>query len=196
MTVNRTALSLAAGHAPLARRHATDSVTSGRCSTLLLAALALIFALGIYTSYRGAGTQVNVLLAAMFPGDTWQTLRLAVPNRLPLAGFVKGALPGGLWVLAATLIAKGAFASLGAFRLNLERLPVITAVFFELLQWAGATDGTFDPIDLVAELAGWSLAAFWIASQRPSPDDTPTRNWRLALCLFSYAILPLADVRS
>lgn len=187
-----TAAPARAAIASLARRNATTSSAHG--SSLLLAGLALILALGIYSFYRCADTRVNVL-AALLPGDAWQSLRLAVPERLHLAAFAKGALPGGLWVFAATLIAQGVVAGVGALRMNMALLPVITALFFEWLQWAGVTDGTFDPVDIVAEAGGWTLALLWIARRGPSAHGTPTQHWRLALCLLSYAILPLADVR-
>jgi hypothetical protein len=150
--------------------------------------------LAVYSLYRSVNTLINVLLCCMIPADQMRAVRLATNKLFPLPSFVVGSLPGGLWVFAATLVAKNSFITIRNYRVSLEPLPALAAVLIELLQWCGLTDGTFDPIDILAALAAWGIAGPLLAASTPSLHFAQMERWRMALCFGSYAILVLADV--
>jgi len=165
-----------------------------RPSSQLLVALCMSISLAVYSLYRSVNTLINVLLCCMIPADQMRAVRLATHKLFPLPPFVVGSLPGGLWVFAATLLAKNSFLTIRNSQMSLEPLPALVAIVFELLQWFGLTDGTFDPIDILTALAGWGIAGPLMTASTPSLHFTQMERWRMALCFGSYAILVLADV--
>lgn len=163
-------------------------------TSLFVPAAALAVSLWMFVIYRSEHSVVNVLLGNVLPPGILRSLREAIAGWVPLPESMVYRLPGGLWVFAATLIAKNGHVMLHRFKVNLAQLPVIVAVGLELLQKFVITDGAYDPGDIAVALVASFAAGRLMGCAWPPLDLSRGWHWRGALCLGSYAILFLADI--
>ncbi len=161
----------------------------------LLSSSALGISLAIYALYRSPNTTCNRLLFNLISNANIRDARLAVQKALPLPSILNGSLPGGLWVFAATLISGNVFIHYKSQRINLQLLPCMIAVFFEIQQLLGLSKGTSDSFDIIAALAGWALARPFLTKPTEPIQITDASTPHRVLCVGSYAILILAHVQ-
>ncbi|BDD06573.1 hypothetical protein [Aureibacter tunicatorum] len=121
----------------------------------LLAALALVASLYIYTLYRSEATVVNHVFSILGFDEGKKFL---MNFKMPLNDWLVYSLPGGLWVFAVTIISKGLFLNIMEIKLKVCYLPIVYAVILEFLQLSGITNGTFDYNDIVATLMFGGMA--------------------------------------
>lgn len=160
----------------------------------VIAVLSLCIGLWIFLVYRSSHCLVGVLAHQVFPSALLDDFRYAVRAQWPMPGFVIFQLPGGLWVLAATIASWNLYWMIGARRLELTWVPLAVAVSFELLQGAGLTDGTCDFGDVLAAGCGFLAAKCIVHREWPPVELTFACRWRRACCLGSYGLLFLADL--
>ena len=124
--------------------------------------LFLLVCLFIYTFYRPEGTLINILLADMFPSDSWLNTKQLIRSVLPLNEILIYSLPGGLWVFSSTVLARKLQVHFFSKRINLEWLPLCFALWLEFWQYFGVIQGRFDIIDvlMVVVFSSFALVAY------------------------------------
>lgn len=154
----------------------------------------LLFCLFIYLFYRTENTVVNQMAITVFSPSGFRAVKEWVIGFLPLNEFIVYSLPGGVWVLSATLLSSSLFVRLGSMRIQLVLVPFVFAVLLELMQFFHLVAGRFDWSDLSVYLFFWGLG-FWLNGKRESPANMFSPfTLRSAICIFSYAIVSLAHV--
>jgi hypothetical protein len=153
---------------------------------------ALLVSLGIFVLYRSEGCAVNLIanVACQMPFLT--NLRGVCQSNWPASDFFVYQLPGGLWVLAATLASWNGPAIRELWRFNMSHLPLTVAIGLEVFQKMGITDGTFDVGDIVAAYGGFCVAKY-LGEEIPGPTIPITTQARRLFCFGSCLLLFLAD---
>jgi hypothetical protein len=123
-----------------------------------LAAVLLLISLLIYLFYRTDQTLVNMVLAQLIPADSYSEAKATISSRLPLNSILIYSVPGGLWVLATTLLTKEYHLKFFRYKVKVELLPLAFALGLEVLQYFNIVFGRFDWLDVAAY-----LVAFWMA---------------------------------
>jgi hypothetical protein len=159
---------------------------------------ALFSSLIIYLFYRSELCLVNVWVDNILPSTSFTTVRSAFQSALPLPDFVVYQIPGGLWVFAATLASGSGTLRIFNSRLSFGLFPLLAALGIELFQAVDLTDGTPDPGDVIAAIAGY-LMALWVAgrSRREDSDlEGPLDHYSGVACVACHLSLFLADIHS
>jgi len=155
---------------------------------------ALITSLFVYLFYRSDHTVVNAIFSFFFSSEFYSELKLSVSSSLQLPSFFIFSLPEGLWILAITLASKSLFISVNGKRIELSILPIVIAVFFEIIQFAGLTNGTFDWLDLLSAFCFWYIGYFLIPAASANRKLFQSFDFNTILCLSTYLIVFLAHV--
>ena len=159
----------------------------------LVATMALVVSLGIFVLYRSEDCAVNLIVNATYRPTFLATARKVCLSHWPTSEFFVYQLPGGLWVLAATIVSWNVRVKTGNLRLDTGYLPLIVAISFEVFQLLGITDGTYDPGDVLAACLGFCVAGHLRRETGESVILTSATGGRWIICLGSYLILFLAD---
>jgi len=154
----------------------------------------LLFCLFIYLFYRTESTVVNQMAITVFSPSGFREVKEWVNVILPLHEFIVYSLPGGVWVLSATLLSSSFFVSLGTIRIQMVLVPFVFAVGLECLQFVHLVAGRFDWSDLLLYIFFWGTGLL-LADKRESPANLFSPfTLRSAICIFSYGIVLLAHV--
>jgi len=130
---------------------------------------------------------------ALVSPDTYYRLKYFVTSALPLNDWLVFSLPGGLWVFCITITSGVFYVKVGERRLSLSFLPILLAVFMELSQLFGITNGRFDWMDIVFSGMFWVLALIRIRNE-PKMRLLWPFNFESAICATTYSIVYLAHV--
>lgn len=156
---------------------------------LIALILPILFCGFVILCYRPENTYLNTLLSELDTG-WFSELRLWWQAHVPLADFLVYSLPGGLWVFVLSLLGWRLY--LGPF--NLFWLGLFFGLGFELTQLLGITDGTFDVLDLIAVLIGFTLARYCTIYWLPDEWRAEQGRWRYAAFFFVFFAAYGADV--
>ena len=154
----------------------------------------LLFCLFIYLFYRTERTVVNQMAITVFSPSGFRAVKEWVNGVLPLHEFIVYSLPGGVWVMSATLLSASLFVRLGSTRIQLVLVPFVFAVGLEWLQFAHLVAGRFDWSDLLLYIFFWGLGLLLTRKKESPAHLFSPFTLRSAICIFSYAIVLLAHV--
>lgn len=119
-------------------------------SLILVSGIALAAGVVLYAVLRPEG-----LRAAAWLGPLWPSSRIWTWNSA-----LAGCLPGGLWMLSATAFQAAIWANRPGWARQFWVLaPLAVGIAWEVAQTKRILPGTFDPLDLLAYLLGWGVAA-------------------------------------
>lgn len=161
---------------------------------IALAAFSLLSSLWLYVGYRSEDTWINVVIAGLLPAGALHHAREVLHAVFFVPDDVTWRLPGGLWVFAATLLARDLRVSRACFRFELGLLPVLMALGIEIFQAFHITDGAYDPWDIFTVMTAAALAMKLPGCGWPPQELAVRWHWRGSVCLANFAILILADV--
>ncbi len=156
----------------------------------------LLLAAALYLAFRPEEVVINALL---LPRLAWvREAREILSSAVSLPAVVIYCLPGGLWVLSATLVASSAVVSVRQRELSCAPLPLGFVLLLELLQTLGVTDGTPDPMDAIVAVLAAGLAMVmlrFVPGANPVSRPVESRS-RLALPLLVLLLVAivLSDV--
>jgi hypothetical protein len=159
-----------------------------------LAIASLLSSLWLYVGYRSEDIWVNVFLASLLPAGELHHYRDVMHAMLMVPDSLAWRVPGGLWVFAATLLARDLRLTWRRFTVELALLPVGMALGLEVSQAFHFTDGAYDPWDIGTVLLAAFLALKLPGCNWPPQELTRRWHWRGSVCVASFAILFLADV--
>lgn len=163
-------------------------------ASIALSLISLLSSLWLYVGYRSEDTWVNVVIAGMLPAGALHHARELLHAILFVPDALAWRIPGGLWVFAATLLARDLRVNWGRFKLELALLPVVMAVGIEVCQALHMTDGAYDPWDIFTVITAAALAMKLPGFGWPPQELDVRWHWRGSVCLANFAILILADV--
>lgn len=163
---------------------------------LLSAFLGLGAGLLFYLAYRSDHTVGNRLVACACGPSAYSHLKHELRLYLPVPTIIRGCLPSAIWCFIVTSVIGGWKIRRGTRRsIPLAWLaPAINAIW-ELVQWAGWTDGRADWLDVVAGIAGGVIAQLLFFRSTKNGEEIPLAwSWRVSVMIASIACMGLADV--
>ncbi len=143
----------------------------------------------IYIFYRPEGSLINIFLNLFLP-ETFLAVKETIRTTFPLHEAIIYSLPGGLWVFSATLVARNLRLHVFGKSINLEWLPMVFALWLELLQYFLLIKGRFDWVDILFVLSFGFLAKFFFnkrSTQYTALNAFNQQGWAFTmifLCVF------------
>lgn len=163
---------------------------------LAFAFLGLGFGLWFYLAYRSDQTLGNRVVSYLCGPSIYFPLKQDLRHWLPLPAILRGCLPSALWCFIATSLVGGWKIRTGGDRpLELKWLPPFLNAGWEVVQWAGWTDGRADWRDAVAGFVGWGVVQMMLSgSARPTEEIPALWGWRTGVVMAAFGCMGLADV--
>lgn len=160
------------------------------------ALLGLGFGLLFYLAYRTDQTLSNRFVRALCGSSVHDQLKHELRAWLPMSVSLRGCLPSALWCFIVTSLAGGWRVRLPSGRaVSITWLSPLFNVVWEIIQWAGWTDGRADWQDCVAGYAGWILSCgLFFRTPAPADEISALWNWRVGVVASGFACMALADV--
>jgi len=126
-----------------------DTKSNLGASAIIFSLLACIY---VYVFYRPEGTLINILLSKLLPQTDWLAIKTSVRQMWPLPKWVIFSLSGGLWVFAATMLARQLKIYFYNVTIHAKWMPMLFALWLEFWQWMGIVKGRFDWMDVLLVL--------------------------------------------
>ncbi len=155
----------------------------------LIISIALLLGMYIYFMYRSQDTIVNIILAKLGMRENIYVMNIWHAH-YPIPQWCMYSLPGGLWVFAATLLAKTLYFNIKKLTIELRYFPVVFAIIIECVQYLGVTDGMYDTTDLWASLICAALALLIPSSEKLKHMKN---SYETYLLIAGYLIVFLSD---
>lgn len=147
----------------------------------------------IYIFFRPEGSLINIVINLFVP-ETFLTFKEKVRTALPLPESIIYSLPGGLWVFSATMVARNLQLNIFNKRIHLEWLPMLFALWLELLQYGSLLKGRFDWVDIWYVLVLGLLAKFFFNTNYKRYTSLNAFNQQAWAFTFVFACVFMAHV--
>ena len=159
-----------------------------------LLAICLSACLFIYVFYRTEKTLVNYIATALLSKAGYEGIKEIIISILPLRNVIVYSLPEGLWVFCITITSSFFYIRIRNRELSLTLVPILMAVFMEVSQLIGFTNGRFDVMDILFSAVFW-MSGLYITKNNPDKEPIfQSFNARAVFCASNYAIVYMAHV--
>lgn len=149
-----------------------------------------------YWAYRPPSTLSNRVIWWLLGSARAVEAREWLAVHLPAVDWWQGCLPSAFWVLAAVCLldGRGLLAARGVGAV-FALAPMCVNALWEVVQWAGVTDGRADMADVAAGCVGWGVAIVLPVAGSPGENRWDGwRDWRWLGLGGVWALMGLADV--
>lgn len=118
----------------------------------IFAIIFLFFCVFIYVFYRTEDTLINLILLQLLPNSELLLFKETIRSTVAFPAWVIYSLPGGLWVFAASILARKLRLRIFSKNICIEWAPMFFALWLEFWQYVGIVKGHFDVLDILIVL--------------------------------------------